>query len=447
MISRKLERLAVGVLDGRASRRDFLQYAARAGVSASAAYAFLQTVGGARPARATSHVSGEITMIKGPHAAKEAEFEAMIIDDFNRDVAPDVTVDFTTYDWGNMNTELTTAFAGGSPPDVLYLVDLVYPFFAERGLLHDMSSLIDDPDWASERDAIEPFAWGLASQGDGVWGVPVLGAIYNIFLNLDLLDAAGVTDSWQRSYGDMLAAAEATTSGDVHGFSMRTRVADFAFWDWFPYMHNAAADILAGDWGSCGLANADAEAAMDFLIEIHKAGVTPTVGSFDWQGQTDLFKAGKIAIHHNETPLIPVLDANPPGFRWDVAAAPPGPAGQTLMGNFGILCIAEASQNKEAAWEFIKHWASGPQVGRFADQVNLQVVRSDIVGDLFQGNPAMQKVQTEFVPAVQGVQPHPKILQIIQTLWPVAENAYRGNLSGQQAIAEMCQAVESVLEA
>ena len=446
MIDRKLERLAVGVLRGQASRRDFLRYAARTGVSASAAYAFLQTVGGVRPARAASHLSGEITMIKGPHSANEAEFEAMIIDDFNRDVAPDVAVNFTTYDWANMNTELTTGFASGSPADVLYLVDLVYPFYAQRGLLHDMSDLVNDPDWASERDAIESFAWGLATQDGGVWGVPVLGAVYNIFLNLDLLDAAGVTDTWQRSYGDMLAAARATTAGDVHGFSMRTRVADFAFWDWFPYMHNAAADVLNGDWSGCGLGNADAEAAMDFLIEIHQAGVTPPVGSIDWQGQADLFKAGKIAIHHNETPLIPVLDANPPGFRWDVAAAPPGPAGQTVMGNFGILCIAEASQNKEAAWEFIKHWASGPQVGRFADQVNLQVVRSDIVDDLFPDNPAMQKVQTEFVPNVQGLQPHPKILQMIQTLWPAAENALLGNITGKQAIDEMCQAVESVLE-
>ena len=42
-------------------------------------------------------------------------------------------------------------------------------------------------------------------------------------------------------------------------------------------MHNAAADVLNGDWSGCGLGNADAEAAMDFLIEIHKAGVTPQI--------------------------------------------------------------------------------------------------------------------------------------------------------------------------
>ena len=47
---------------------------------------------------------------------------------------------------------------------------------------------------------------------------------------------------------------------------------------------------------------AGSEDAMQFLIDMHKAKATPTVGSVDWQGQFDLFKAGKIAIYHGETP-------------------------------------------------------------------------------------------------------------------------------------------------
>ena len=107
---------------------------------------------------------------------------------------------------------------------------------------------VSDPAWKSEYDAIQPFAWQLAKSSKGTWGVPVLGAVYNIFVNLDLLNAAGVADSWNKSYPDMMAAAKATTKGDVFGVSLRTRVADFAFWDWFPYIHNAGADILNKDW-------------------------------------------------------------------------------------------------------------------------------------------------------------------------------------------------------
>ena len=440
MTKRSLERLAVKVHDGELTRRDFMRRAAQAGVALSTASALLMATSGV----ARSAVSGDITMIKGPHHANEFDFEAMIIDDF-KGVAPDVNVEFTVYDWANMNAQLTSLFAGGSPPDVLYLVDLIYPFFAGKGLLHDVTPLISDSAWSSERAAIEPFSWALATQQGGIWGVPVLGAVFNIFTNNDLLDAAGVTDTWSTSYESIMEAAKKLNQGDVHGFAMRTKTPDFAFWDWFPYMHNAGAQILNSDWSGCGLDNPDAVAAMQFLIDMHEAGVTPPIGQVDWQGQVDLFKAGRIGIMHGETPRITDLLANPVDFTWDISLAPPGPKNRVAMGNFGFLCIAEASKNKEAAWEFIKHWASGPQVGRFAEQVNLQVVRSDIVGGLWQDNPFMQRVQAEFVPTVIGVQPHESMLQMLQSMWPTAQNAYRGNLTGQQAIDEMCATIEGAL--
>jgi multiple sugar transport system substrate-binding protein len=413
-------------------RRNFLK--------SSAAFSLVPMLLNSAPSWAAA--AKHITMIKGPHSANEVKYESEIIDDFKKK-KPDVEVTFTTYDWANMNPQLTAAFASGSPPDVLYLVDLIYPAFAKRGLLHDMTPLVAEVGWESERAAIAPFAWDLAKSTKGLWGVPVLGAVYNIFINLDLLDVAGVASTWQRSYADMLAAAKAMTKGDTYGISFRTRVADFAFWDWFPYIHNAGADILNADWSANGLAGA--ESAMQFIIDVHKAGVTPKIGSVDWQGQFDLFKAGKIAIYHGEAPQISDLMAKPPGFRWDVASVPPGPKAQTVMGNFGILCIAEASNQKDAAWDFIKHWSSGPEVGRFAGEVNLQVVRSDIVSQLYHDAPAMQKVQGEFVPKVRGVQPHPKILQMLQSIWPVAEQAYIGGMTGQQAIAEMSRIIDGLV--
>lgn len=397
------------------------------------------------PAPAAPALSGEIWMIKGPHSPREVELEQEIIDAFNADVAPDVDVEFTTYDWPNHVAELTTLFAGGSPPDVQYLVDLIYPSFAEQGLLHDMTDLVNDPAWAGERAAIESFAWDLAEQQGGTWGVPVLGAVYNIFINKTLLEEAGVLETWDDSYESMLEAARALTTDDVYGWAARTSAADFAWWDWYPYVHNAGGDVLSADGTSCGLVGSDVTDAMQFLIDIHTAGVSPPAGSLDNQGLYDLFKAGRIAILHHETPNIPDLLADPPDFEWDVAFAPPGPQGHTVMGNFGILSIAEASDNKEAAWEFIKHWASAPQVGWFAEQVSLQVVRSDILDDLFAGNPPMQKVQSQLVPRVQGVQPHPQILEALQSAWPVAEDAFRGNLDGQEAIDGMCDAIDAVL--
>ena len=41
-----------------------------------------------------------------------------------------------------------------------YLVDLIYPAYAERGVLQDMTAWVNDPAWKSEHDAIQPVRLG-----------------------------------------------------------------------------------------------------------------------------------------------------------------------------------------------------------------------------------------------------------------------------------------------
>jgi multiple sugar transport system substrate-binding protein len=443
MDDRHASKLVQLLRTGKMPRREFVVRAAGVGLSLGAIQSLLKTA----PAEAQTSggpVSGDITFIKGPHHANDAQFQQQIAANFSKKF-PNVKVHPTFYDWAQMDTQLTTAFSSGNPPDVLYLVDMVYPFYARQGSLEDMTPYVNDPMWKSERTAIEPFAWNLATQQGKVWGVPVLGAVYLVLVNKDLMAKAGVTD-WNSSRAAMLAASQKMTQGNVYGFSMRTAVNDYAFWDWFPYMHDAGADILNKNWTGCGLNNPSSQQAMQFLIDLHtKYKVTPPVGEVDWQGQKDLFKAGRIAIHHDETTLVNDLQAHPPGFAWDIGMAPPGPQGQTAMGNFGFMCIAKSSKNKRAAWEFIKYYASGPVIGQYAEKVSLQVVRSDIVSGLWKGNGPMSRVQSQLVPKVQGIQPHPKMRQILAAFWPTMEGAYRGQANGVQALSTACGEITATL--
>ena len=48
----------------------------------------------------------------------------------------------------------------------------------------------------------------LVRQGNGTWGVLVLGAVYNIFINKDLLAKADVLKTWNQSYAAMMDAAK-----------------------------------------------------------------------------------------------------------------------------------------------------------------------------------------------------------------------------------------------
>jgi multiple sugar transport system substrate-binding protein len=437
--------------EGRMSRRQVLTRASALGLSMSTVGALLAACGGSSSTPATTAagsgpVKGTVKMIKGPHAANEKALEQKLIRDFNAK-QPGIKVDFTTYDWAQMNAQLNAAFASGSPPDVFYLTDGTYPFYAKQGVLEDMTPYVKADNYAGEWNAVYPFARELATTDGKVWGLPVLGALYLMTINKDLLAKTGISD-WNSSYDRMREAAQKATKGNVYGFSMRTALNDYAYWDWFPYMHNAGADILTKDLAAPGLKTADSTAAMQFLIDLHqKYKVTPPVGEVDWQGQKDLFKAGRIAIHHDDSTLIGELQAKPPKFKWDIAMVPPAPNGkQTVMGNFGLLCIAKASKNKAAAWEWMKYWASAPAVSWFASKTTLQVVRNDVdVSALWKGNDVMARVQSDFVPKVQGLQPHPKMQQMLTTLWPQAEGAYRGQVDGAKAIDQANQAIQGVL--
>ena len=70
------------------NRRQFLNLA-----GGSAAVPYFLSAGSPRAAG----LSGKIIMIKGPHSADEAKYEAEIIDDFKK-ANPDAEVEFTTYD-------------------------------------------------------------------------------------------------------------------------------------------------------------------------------------------------------------------------------------------------------------------------------------------------------------------------------------------------------------
>jgi ABC-type glycerol-3-phosphate transport system substrate-binding protein len=126
--------------------------------------------------------------------------------------------------------------------------------------------------------------------------------------------------------------------------------------------------------------------------------------------------------------------------------APPGPSGkQTAMGNFGYATISEKSEHQDAAWEFVKWWTSADVINQYAARVGMQTVRVDSVPPY--EVPALQKIQAEFVPKVQGVQIHVNYLQMLQTLWPEVEKAYRGEQSGAEAIAKAGEIVNGLVSA
>jgi ABC-type glycerol-3-phosphate transport system substrate-binding protein len=448
----KQKRRAEAVIDyskGYINRRDFLFKMTAIGISAAYASRVADVLAMPKPVpsfnRWEKQAEATVRFVKGEHAPTDPEIWEGLAEQFAA-AHPGLKLQPEFFQWGTMQDELTAGYASGSPWDSVYLVDLVLAKYASSGVVADITAMTNDPAYAAEKSAIAPFTWDVTNVGGKQVGVGALGAVFHIFYNLTHFQNAGITE-FPTTREALRDAAIAMTKDGVFGMEFRDSVPSYAWWDWFPYVHNDGADVMTPDLTAQALDPA-AIPGTQFLAELrHEHKVTPETGAYDWEGKAALFQAGRIAIYHDESWRAPVWHGADTGFEFDVALAPANPdtGKQTAMGNFGYATISEASQNKEAAWEFVKWWTSADVINNYAAQVGLQTVRVDSVPPYT--DPALQKIQAEFVPKVQGVQIHVNYLQMLQTLWPEIERAYRGEQTAEEAIKKAGEIVTGLISA
>ncbi len=430
------------------NRREFMfkMTAAGAGVVAATRIADSLAAPVAAPSfnRWAKQSDATIRFVKGVHAANDAELWQGLKADFEA-ANPGITLQPEFYDWATMPEQLTAGYASDSPWDVVYNTDQVLARWVSEGLIADITEWTNDPAFSDERAGIAPFTWDVVNIGGSEFGVGVLGAVFNIWYNLNLFEQAGITE-FPTTRPDFIEVATALTGDGVYGFELRDSVANSAFWDWFPHIHNDGADILTEDLTAQNLDPLGA-AGTQFLADLQSVyEVTPEVGAYDWDGAAALFAAGRIAILHDESWRTTVWDADPGlPFEYDVAMAPFGEDGtkQTAMGNFGYATISEASPNKEAAWEFVKWWAQADVINNYAATIGLQTVRVDSVPPY--ENEHLQKIQAELVPLVQPPQVHVNWAEMVRTIWPEVERAYRGEQTGEEAMAKAGEVINGLV--
>jgi multiple sugar transport system substrate-binding protein len=429
------------------NRRDFMFKMTAAGVSAAMAARIGDAVSAPAPAAPVSRwakqADATIRFVKGVHAPNDAEIWNELKAAFEAE-HPGIVLQPEFYDWATMPEQLTAGYASDSPWDAVYVVDQVLARFVAAGAIADITAQTSDPGYAEAREGIAPYAWDVTDIDGKTYGVGALGAVFNIWYNLDLFEQAGITE-FPKSRQEMQDVAIALTRDGIYGLELRDSIPASAFWDWFPYIHNDGAEIMNEDLTEQMLDPLGAAGTqyLSDLQSVHK--VTPEVGAYDWEGQAALFAAGRVAILHDESWRTTVWDKAPGlPFAYDVAMAPPGEGGkQTAMGNFGYATISEASENKEAAWEFIKWWTSADVINPYAARIGLQTVRVDGVPPY--ENEHLRKIQEELVPKVQPPQIHENWAEMVLTLWPEVERAYRGEQTGAEAMAKAGEIVNGLI--
>ncbi len=455
--------LAESFLQGQITRREFVIKLAALGVSATAIGPLLAAcASSSTAAQSGSHpwaddptkLTGTIKLYKGPFVPDEVQWQEQNIQLFNA-IVPNVKIDFVQYDWSTLEAEAQASLASGEH-DVIYLPEAHVPRFQVKGgPLEDLHPYLDDPRFQTLRREIPQEVWDRFTAHDGtLGGLPMGdGEQSMLLINLDLFAKAGVdVNSWNSSYDAMTQAATKVRAlgPDYWGIIIRENGdANGAWYDWYGYLIRAGGDILNSAWTDQAFNTPEFAQTLQMIQDWHlKQQVSPPFGKYDNQAQRALFLAGKVGIIHDTNTWVGELAApgssDAPSFKWNCAKMPPGQKADVIFDQGGMYVMSAKSQNKQAAWEVVKHWS---RPWRPYDEAtgNNPVVSDWRQMGYFSDSPIMALQEDIDIKYGRPVTKTPLLQQFVAVMTPLFDQVYAGRMAPQAALDQASTAVKGVL--
>ncbi len=279
---------------------------------------------------------------------------------------PNVKVDHQTVPAPDYPTKLQTLFAAGTPPDVFFYLQEVFPIItvAQKQMNLDLTDLIarDGFDLSDFRqDAVALYRWE-----DRMYAIPRDYGNQNVYYNADIFEADGIAPpppNWEDTewtFAKFLETAQALTKSadgrtEQWGFLVNRAQRPWASW---LYSNNGAL-VHKDDRGvatDCALTDEGSVEALQFvqdLIHTHKVAPSPDIESE--LGGFDLFASGRVAMMINN-PSAVNLYRTIENFAWNVGTIPLGSSERRGTGGGGTgWASSAAGKYPDISWDLIKH--------------------------------------------------------------------------------------------
>lgn len=310
-----------------------------------------------------------------PFDAAIAEFEEM-----HPEV--DVQLEAVPQEYG---TKLLAQFAAGTAPDIFQVGDGDVARFVSRGVVEPLDPYIDGDDPLD----MDVFFGSIADFGRIEDNTYFLTKDYSplvIYYNKDHFREAGVEfPAAEWTWDDLLAAAQALTI-DANGNNATSANFDPdnierwgllipAHWGdplWLRgilplIMQNGGTTLSPDGTTTDGYMNsAETVEAVQWYVDLYKEHhVAPTREDIDAFAGADWFQSGLASIVW--TGRWPLQDYQQnPELNFGTAGLPAGPEGQANALCWAGFGMYNESQNKDAAWAFLKHIGAGEGAEEFA---------------------------------------------------------------------------------
>ena len=320
---------------------------------------------------------------------------------------PGVTVKLAPVaDQDELLAKLSTAFAGGSPPDTFLVNYRNFGQYAEA--LAPVQSYLDDSDAIAEDDYAPAALDAFRFDGDELTCMPQNVSSLEVYYNADLFADAGLEPpaaDW--TWDDFLRAAEALTEGDRFGVGVEPSLIRVA-----PFVWSAGGDVVDDPTTPTTLTFDDpaARKGLDFFLDLQlEHGVVPPEREELSLDAESRFLQGGLGMYLDSRKAVPNLRTIT-DFDWDVAPLPVAPGGEPATILHGdAYCISDDSEHKDEVWKFIEFamGTEGQEIlaasGRTVPS-RMDVAESDAFLDSDEP-PASSQVFVDAVPHIRAV-PH-----------------------------------------
>lgn len=375
------------------------------------------------------------------------EVEQGVVDAFEQ-LHPEIDVELELINNPDIFTKYQTQVAGGTAPDVVSMNFENLRSYATRGALTPLTDYI----------ARDSFDTGIYYENtldmhtvDGVtYGLPATFSDNVLYYNKQLFDEAGLAypdASWDWNKllevgAQLIADDDSDGTVDTYGYGP-------AWWPMYLFLYDT--NILTPDNTQCALTSPEAQQAIQSYVDLFaEGGISANAAAQAAQGDFDRFVAGNLAMFVAGPWAVKPFNDSISGFEWDIAHHPKG----TTQGTFlysNSYAISAGSEQKDAAWEFVK-FASGPegvtlrQQGQFEIAAVKSVADSIFIESMKGQSPASPEIFMEATSYGRRLPDHARFPEILDAVQAELDLAVTGEKPVPDAMAAACSAVDTILE-
>jgi multiple sugar transport system substrate-binding protein len=340
--------------------------------------------------------------------------------------------------YDSLHQKLLTATAGGTLPDVVRSDIAWVPELANLGVLVRLDRQMRD----FKRLAAKTFPGSLATNRwrGGYYGLPLDTNTRVMFYNPAALQRAGVTAPPQ-TFAQMRAVGERLRGTGVYLFAD----GGTGGWNMAPWIWSAGGRLTnAALTRATGHLNSPASVAgLRLLVDLHNQGVLRIVSVDGGLDTSEGHPRGSYATLLEGPWMFPIWQGQFPDYNPRTARVPAGNGGSISVVGGEDIVMMTASKKKGASAAFIRFMLSKWAQLEMA-KVGQMTIRTDLTKQMVRIRPYygifLQQLRT-----ARPRTPHPQWPKMDQILGNYAAQAFKGDLTPQQALDRAAREIDALL--